>query len=124
MKWILLVCLSFILLVVSSAAADEEKKRLIQFNERDKVWLPESIVEKLITDPEVHFMDVTDFEYAEKYVQAVNADPIPTSLQYTQYPFLTSIPLFLPLQVISLSFHSLACCFDGDQVREGPPSPN
>jgi len=73
--------LVFVCFLIASSFAEE--LRHIQFSETRTEWLPVSLVEKLYTQPDVHFMDITDYEYQDKY--EVNALPIPTALTQQEY---------------------------------------
>lgn len=67
----------FIALVFAVHPIPTEEKRLLQFSEEHAEWVPVSVVEKLVCDPNVNFMDITDYQYAKEYKE-VEALPLPT----------------------------------------------
>jgi len=80
MKWTLLLIVSFVVIcfaIPPSKINENEEMRLLQFGPDHKEWVPFSVVEKLICDKDVHFMDITDFNYPEE-IKDVEALPIPT----------------------------------------------
>jgi len=93
MKLAFFVCVLFVL------CAAEEEMRLIQFSETHTEWMSISDVEKITCKPEIHFMDVTDFNYPKEYKQ-VGATPIPTAPIHQAY-VRTLLPLADVTQVAS-----------------------
>jgi len=82
-----------LILFVLGTNAMAPGSRLIEFNETHRVWMAPADVERIIVDPAVHFMDVTDFQKVS--ARPARANAFPDQPQHVAF-VLEQIAQFLP----------------------------
>ena len=89
MKWsLLLLIVSFVAITIAipPSKTSNEEMRLLQFSPDHKEWVPMSMVERLICNKDVHFMDITDYDYPDE-IKEIEALPLPVPPTRQTYPY-------------------------------------